>query len=127
MEFHTLSLPESQAEGSCQPTIFIVIGLAACGFTRGLFNSTVLGVLLDLCLGVIGAVTAGSLCNYIVGVGTARLDIASMLVAIAGAAALLAAYHAILPGVVSWNDRSNRWPVARTRKLQPGHSRLGER
>ena len=88
--------------------IFIVIGLAVCGFTRGLFNITVLGVLLDLCLGVIGAVTAGSLFNYIIGVGTARLDIASMLVAIAGAAILLAAYHAMFPGVVSRNERPNR-------------------
>jgi uncharacterized membrane protein YeaQ/YmgE (transglycosylase-associated protein family) len=86
-------------------TIFVVIGLAACGFTRGLFNSTIPGVLLDLCLAVIGAVTAGSLFNYIVGVGTARLDIASMLVAIAGAAVLLAAYHAILPGAVSRSER----------------------
>jgi uncharacterized membrane protein YeaQ/YmgE (transglycosylase-associated protein family) len=76
--------------------VFIVIGLAACGFTRGLFNSTVPGVLLDLCLGVVGAVTAGSLFNYIVGVGTARLDVASGLVAIAGAAVLLAACNAML-------------------------------
>jgi len=87
--------------------IFVVIGLAACGFTRGLFNSTIPGVLLDLCLGVIGAVTAGSLFNYIVGVGTARLDIASMLVAIAGAAVLLAAYHAILPGGAVLHTRGN--------------------
>ena len=94
--------------------IFVVIGLAACGFTRGLFNSTIPGVLLDLCLGVIGAVTAGSLFNYIVGVGTARLDMASMLVAIAGAAVLLAAYHAILPGAVSRNERPRYGPHART-------------
>lgn len=76
--------------------VFILIGLAACGFTRGLFNSTVPGILLDLCLGVIGAVTAGSLFNYVVGVGAERLAVASALVAIAGAATLLAACHAML-------------------------------
>ena len=81
--------------------VFVLIGLAACGFTRGLFNNTIPGLLLDLCLGVVGAVTAGSFFNYIVGVGVARFDIASRLVAIAGAAAVLAAYHAVL-----WAARS---------------------
>lgn len=76
--------------------IFVLIGIAACGFTRGLFNSTLGGLLLDLCLGVIGAVTAGSLFNYYVGVRIAQLYIASGLIAISGAALLLAACHAAL-------------------------------
>ena len=74
--------------------IFVLIGLVACGFTRGLFNSTLRGLLLDLCLGVIGAVAAGSVFNYSVGAVTPQLYVASGLVAIAGAASLLAAYHA---------------------------------
>jgi uncharacterized membrane protein YeaQ/YmgE (transglycosylase-associated protein family) len=98
--------------------VFVVIGLAACGFTRGLFNSTVPGVLLDLCLGVIGAVIGGSLFNYIVGMGTARLGIASTLLALAGAAVMLAAYHGMvyaahrlsqLPGSAAANARGSRW------------------
>lgn len=76
--------------------IFVLIGFAACGFTRGLFNSTLGGLLLDLCLGVIGAVSAGSLFNYYVGVRIAQLYIASGLIAISGAALLLAACHAAL-------------------------------
>jgi uncharacterized membrane protein YeaQ/YmgE (transglycosylase-associated protein family) len=40
-------------------TLFILIGIAVCGFTRGCFNSTLGGLLLDLCLGVVGAVAAG--------------------------------------------------------------------
>jgi uncharacterized membrane protein YeaQ/YmgE (transglycosylase-associated protein family) len=76
--------------------LFILIGIAACGFTRGLFNSTLGGLLLDLSLGVIGAVAAGSLFNFYVGVEIAQLYVASGLVAISGAALLLAAYHAVL-------------------------------
>ena len=76
--------------------VFVLIGIAACGFTRGLFDSTLGGFLLDLCLGVIGAVGAGSLFNYYTGVGIAQLYIASGLVAITGAALLLVAYHAAL-------------------------------
>jgi uncharacterized membrane protein YeaQ/YmgE (transglycosylase-associated protein family) len=76
--------------------LFVLIGIAACGFTRGLFNSTLGGLLLDLCLGVIGAVAAGSLFNNYIGVAIAQPHIASSLVAISGAALLLAAYHAAL-------------------------------
>lgn len=34
--------------------VFILIGLAACGFTRGLFNNSASGLMWDLFLGVIG-------------------------------------------------------------------------
>lgn len=92
--------------------VFVLIGLAACGFTRGLFNSTLRGFLLDLCLGVIGALAAGSLFNHFIGVGTAQLYVASGLVAIAGAAAVLGAYHAVI------------W-AARYRRPDRGQARSG--
>jgi len=92
--------------------IFVLIGMAACGFTRGLFNSTLGGFLLDLCLGVIGAVAAGSLFNYYVGMRIAQLYIASGLIALSGAALLLAAGHAVL------------W-VARYRQLDGRRVRIG--
>lgn len=76
--------------------IFVLIGIAVCGFSRALFNSTFDGVPRDLCLGVIGAVVSGSLFNHYIGVRIAQLYIASGLVAISGAALLLAAYHAAL-------------------------------
>lgn len=76
--------------------VFGLIGIAACGFTPWLFKSTLGSFLLHLCLGVIGAVAAGSLFNYYIGVSIAPLYIASGLVAISGAALLLAAYHAAL-------------------------------
>ena len=76
--------------------VFVLIGIAVCGCGRVLFNSTLSGVLRDLCLGVAGAVVAGLLFNYCVGVSIAQLHVASWLVAISGAALLLAAYHAAL-------------------------------
>jgi uncharacterized membrane protein YeaQ/YmgE (transglycosylase-associated protein family) len=81
---------------SMSTALFIVIGIAACGFTRGRFNNTLGGLLLDLCLGIVGAVAAGSLFNYYIGVGIAQSYIASGLVAISGAALLLASYHVAL-------------------------------
>ena len=85
-----------RAGRSMSTVVFVLIGMAACGFTRGLFNTTLSGFLLDLCLGVIGAVAAGSLFNYYIGVKIAQLYIASGLIAISGAALLLAACHAAL-------------------------------
>jgi uncharacterized membrane protein YeaQ/YmgE (transglycosylase-associated protein family) len=79
--------------------IFVAIGLAACGFTRGLFNDSLPGLLLDLCLGVVGAVAAGSLFIHITVTDAAAFSVASGLVALAGAAAVLASYHAIFPGI----------------------------
>lgn len=76
--------------------VFVLIGIAVCGLSRRLFNSTLGGFVRDLCLGVIGAVAAGSLFNHYIGVSIAQLYIASGLVAISGAALLLAAYHAVL-------------------------------
>jgi uncharacterized membrane protein YeaQ/YmgE (transglycosylase-associated protein family) len=85
-----------RAGRSMSTVVFVLIGMAVCGFTRGLFNTTLGGFLLDLCLGVIGAVAGGSLFNYYIGVKVAQLYIASGLIAISGAALLLAACHAAL-------------------------------
>jgi uncharacterized membrane protein YeaQ/YmgE (transglycosylase-associated protein family) len=76
--------------------VFVLIGIAAGGFTRGLFNTTLGGFRLNLCLGVTGAVIAGSLFNHYVGASIAQLYIVSGLVAISGAALVLAAYQVAL-------------------------------
>ena len=76
--------------------VFILLGLAVCGFTHALFNSTRILFMVDLCMGVIGAVIAGSLFNHIAATGAARLNITSALVAaLTGAVVLLAACHAL--------------------------------
>src|SRR2546421_9416054 len=38
---------------------FILLALGAFNFTRGFFNSTRRGIMLDLCSGLVGAVAAG--------------------------------------------------------------------
>ena len=92
--------------------VFVLIGIAVCGLSRGLFNSTLGGFLRDLCLGVTGAIVAGSLYNHYIGVNIAQLHVASGLVAISGATLLLAAYHAAL------------W-VAGYRRLDGQRARIG--
>lgn len=77
--------------------IFILLGLAVCGFTHALFNTSRMAVMVDLGVAVIGAVMAGALFNHIAATGAAVLSITDALVAaVAGAVGLLAAYHAAL-------------------------------
>jgi uncharacterized membrane protein YeaQ/YmgE (transglycosylase-associated protein family) len=70
--------------------IFILLGAAACALSRKLLNSTGVGVTVDVCLGVIGAVIAGLLFKKIGTTDAAGL----IMVGIAGAAVPVAAYRA---------------------------------
>ena len=75
--------------------VFILLGLIAGYVALGLFKSTGKGVVLDFGLCVVGAVIAGWLFNHIAATGAAGLNIASALVvALTGAAVLLATSHA---------------------------------
>jgi uncharacterized membrane protein YeaQ/YmgE (transglycosylase-associated protein family) len=76
--------------------VFIFLGLIAGYVARGLFKSTGKGIVLDLGLGVVGAVIVGSLFSHIAATGAARLNTATALVsALTGAAALLATFHGL--------------------------------
>ena len=76
--------------------VFIFLGLIAGYVTLGLFKSTGKGAVLDFGLGVIGAVTAGSLFTHIAATSAAGFNAASALVAaLTGAAALLATFHGL--------------------------------
>lgn len=76
--------------------VFIFFGLIAGYIAHELSKSTGKGVVLDLGLGVAGAVIAGSLSSHIAATGSAGFNTASALVAaLAGAAALLAAFHGL--------------------------------
>ncbi len=66
--------------------VFILLGVAACTFSRKLLNSTGVGVTVDVCLGVIGAVIAGLLFKEI---GTTDAS-GLIMVGIAGATVPLA-------------------------------------
>jgi len=76
--------------------VFIFFGLIAGYVALGFFKSTGKGVVLDLGLGVSGAVLVGSLFSHIATTGTAGLNTADALVAaLSGAAALLVTFHGL--------------------------------
>ena len=77
--------------------VFILLGLIAGDVARGLFKSTgIKDVVLDLGLGVAGAVIFGLLFSHIAATDAAGLNTATALVAaLAGAAALLATFHGL--------------------------------
>lgn len=88
--------------------VFILLGLAVCGFTRALFNATRRAVVVDLGVAAIGAVMAGALFDHIAGTGARALSITDALVAaVTGAVVLLAAYHATLGYTRYRQDRAS--------------------
>jgi uncharacterized membrane protein YeaQ/YmgE (transglycosylase-associated protein family) len=77
-----------------------VLAWMALGLIAGLVASNILshsgqGLLLDIVLGIVGAVVGGFLVTAIGARGVTGFDLYSMLVAIVGAIVVLCAYHAI--------------------------------
>jgi len=76
--------------------VFILLGLISGYIAVRRFKSTGRGVPLDLGLGVSGAVTAGSLFNYLAATIVAGVTTTiALLAALTGAAALLATFHGL--------------------------------
>lgn len=73
--------------------VFVLLGLAVCGFSHELLSRSGIGITVDLCLGVIGAVAAGSFFNRIVETSAGRNVTCALVVALTGAVVLLAVYH----------------------------------
>ena len=74
---------------------WIVLGLIAGFVGSKLVNKTGEGVLLDIVLGVIGAVVGGYIFTVFGAYGVTGLNLYSILVAVVGAVLVLVAYHAI--------------------------------
>jgi len=74
---------------------WIILGLIAGFVASKIVNKRGEGVLLDIVLGVIGAVVGGAIFNVVGSVGVTGLNVWSMIVAIIGAVVVLGAYHAI--------------------------------
>lgn len=74
---------------------WIVLGLIAGFVGSELVNKTGEGVLLDIVLGVIGAVVGGYIFTVFGAHGVTGLNLYSILVAVVGAVLVLVAYHAI--------------------------------
>jgi uncharacterized membrane protein YeaQ/YmgE (transglycosylase-associated protein family) len=74
---------------------WVLLGLIAGLLGSKIVNRRGEGMLLNTVLGTIGAVTGGYLFNFFTPDGAARLDLYSVLVAIAGAVLVLVVYHGI--------------------------------
>jgi len=74
---------------------WIVLGLIAGFIASKIVNKEGQGVVLDILLGIIGAIVGGFLFSLIGAVGVTGFNIWSMIVAIVGAIVVLLLYHAI--------------------------------
>ena len=74
---------------------WIVLGLIAGFIASKLVNKTGEGMLMDIVLGIVGAVVGGWLFNAFGMAGVSGVNLYSLLVAVIGAAVFLIVYHAL--------------------------------
>ncbi len=74
---------------------WLVLGLIAGFIGSKLVNKTGSGLLMDIVLGVVGALVGGFLFNMFGAHGVTGLNIYSMIVAVIGALVVLVIYHAV--------------------------------
>jgi uncharacterized membrane protein YeaQ/YmgE (transglycosylase-associated protein family) len=74
---------------------WIVLGLIAGFIASKIVNREGSGIILDIVLGVIGALVGGWLFQFFGEAGLTGFNLYSMFVAIVGAVIVLVAYHAI--------------------------------
>ena len=74
---------------------WIVLGLLAGFIGSKIVNNTGQGVILDIILGVVGAVIGGWLFNQFGASGVTGLNLYSLIVSVVGAIVVLVVYHAI--------------------------------
>jgi uncharacterized membrane protein YeaQ/YmgE (transglycosylase-associated protein family) len=74
---------------------WIILGLIAGFIGSKLVNRRGEGIILDVLLGVVGAIAGGWLFNRFGAAGVTGLNLYSLLVAVVGAVVVLLIYHAI--------------------------------
>jgi uncharacterized membrane protein YeaQ/YmgE (transglycosylase-associated protein family) len=74
---------------------WIVLGLIAGFIGSKIVNKKGDGIIIDILLGVVGAVVGGWLFNTFGATGVTGLNLYSILVAVVGAVIFLVAYHAL--------------------------------
>jgi uncharacterized membrane protein YeaQ/YmgE (transglycosylase-associated protein family) len=74
---------------------WIVLGLIAGFIASKIVNKSGEGVLLDIILGIVGAIVGGALFNEFGAAGVTGFNLYSMVVAVVGAIVVLFIYHAI--------------------------------
>jgi uncharacterized membrane protein YeaQ/YmgE (transglycosylase-associated protein family) len=74
---------------------WIILGLIAGWVASKIVNRTGEGILIDIVLGVVGALVGGWLFSLIGHAGVTGLNLYSMFVAVIGAVVVLLIYHAV--------------------------------
>jgi uncharacterized membrane protein YeaQ/YmgE (transglycosylase-associated protein family) len=77
---------------------WVFLGLIAGFIGSKIVNRTGEGLLLDIVLGVVGAVVGGWLFNTFGHAGVSGLNLYSIMVAVVGAIVVLVVYHAMVGG-----------------------------
>jgi uncharacterized membrane protein YeaQ/YmgE (transglycosylase-associated protein family) len=77
---------------------WIILGLISGFLASKIVNKSGEGLLLDIVLGIVGAVVGGWLFNQFGHMGVTGLNLYSVLVSVAGAIVVLVLYHAIRRG-----------------------------
>lgn len=75
---------------------WILLGLVAGFIGSKLVNKTGEGLVMDIVLGVVGAVVGGFIFNMFGGAGVTGLNLYSLVVAVIGAVVVLLIYHAVV-------------------------------
>jgi uncharacterized membrane protein YeaQ/YmgE (transglycosylase-associated protein family) len=74
---------------------WIILGLIAGFIASKIVNKTGEGIMLDILLGIVGAVVGGWLFHLFGMAGVTGLNLSSLIVAVIGAIVFLVVYHAI--------------------------------
>ena len=74
---------------------WIILGLIAGFIASKIVNKQGEGIILDIVLGVVGAIVGGFIFTWLGAAGVTGLNLWSMLVAIIGAIVILLLYHAV--------------------------------
>ncbi len=75
---------------------WIILGLIAGWIASKLVNKTGSGMLMDIGLGVVGAIVGGVIASFLGMSGVTGLNIWSIIVAVVGAVVVLWIYHAVV-------------------------------
>ena len=79
---------------------WLLLGLLSGFIASHLVNHRGEGMVLDILLGIVGAIVGGWLFHLFGAVGVTQLNLYSVIVAVAGAVVVLFVYHAIRRGVI---------------------------
>jgi uncharacterized membrane protein YeaQ/YmgE (transglycosylase-associated protein family) len=75
---------------------WIILGLIAGFFVSKIVNARGQSLILDILVGIVGAIVGGLLFSLFGAAGVSGLNLYSMLVAIVGSVAVLWVYHAVV-------------------------------